>query len=76
MTIGNFETDTSATAPITELGIVSTPRRAAVDEVRLLNPMKDGVEFRVGDVERVASARILQTFQSGKTSALADSGRD
>jgi len=53
MTIGDFEIDTFAAAPIIELGIVSTPRRAAVDEARLLNPMKNGVKFYVGNVERV-----------------------
>ena len=56
MTIGDFEINTSAAAPIIELGVVSTPRRAAVDEARVLNPMKNGVEFCVGDVKRVVVA--------------------
>jgi hypothetical protein len=53
MTIGDFEIDTFAAAPIIELGIVGTPRRAAVDEAHLLNPMKNGVKFYGGNVERV-----------------------
>ena len=53
MTIGDFEINALAAAPIIELGVISTPRCAAVDEARILNPTKNGVEFCVGDVECV-----------------------
>ena len=53
MTIGDFEINALAAAPIIELGVVSTPWCATVDEARVLNPTKNGVEFCVGDVERV-----------------------
>ena len=61
MTIGDFEINALATAPIIDLSVVSTPWCAAGNETRVLDLMKNGVEFRVGDVERVVVALEIGT---------------
>ena len=66
MTIGDFEINALATAPIIDLGVVSTPRCAAVDEARVLNPTKNGVEFCVGDVECVVMTFEVGTSVTGR----------
>ena len=53
MAIGDFEINTFSAAPIIELGVVNTPWCAAVYKACPLNSTKNGVEFNVGDVERV-----------------------
>ena len=53
MTIGDFEINTFAAAPIIELCVVNTPWCAAVYKACTLNSTKNGVEFSVGDVESV-----------------------
>src|SRR5437764_5518469 len=41
----------AAAAPIVELAVVETPRRAAEHDLGLFHPPKNGVELAIGDME-------------------------
>ena len=53
------EIDAAAAAPIVELAVVETPRRAAESDFRRLDAAEDGVEFAVADMERQMMALEL-----------------
>src|SRR5208282_430651 len=46
-----LKVDAAAAAPVVELAVVEAPRRAAVDQFRLLDSAENRVEFAIADVE-------------------------
>ena len=61
--------DTAAAAPVVELAVFEAPRRAAEDDLVLLDAAEDGVEFAVADVERVMMAFELRSRRRTAASA-------
>jgi hypothetical protein len=51
MSVGIAEIEAAAAAPVVELTVIETPRRAAEGDLGFLDSVKDRVEFALADMK-------------------------